>query len=343
MIRSSRRNAGFTIIELSMVLIVLGILASVFLPMTQANHENAMRERDMASMESAKNALIGYIRVNGGAPCVDAAGNQVATGCDPKLTLDLLGVRSTDSRGMTFAFDVNETLTVAEITASGNSICTALANIISPPAPPAPLPPLDPQVCDSTNANTGSTACAATHPMAFVLVGRGNDRCFNLENTNTGAANDAVCTTAVAVNRTFENPVRLHSRTQDDSYYEDLVYILTPTELAEFMDCPIGGGAGDSFICSQSGEKFVNVVNGTDGKLCAKILHQDTTDNRYSIWSGTTSGAGCQDENEILSIHNNNSCSGNIVLGPSTLATLDQNGDGRADILCDKNANCSAR
>jgi type II secretory pathway pseudopilin PulG len=339
MIRTCNRKAGFTIIELSVILIVLGILASVFLPLTQASHEKALRESDMTILESAKNALIGYIRVNGGAPCVDVAGNEVSTGCDPTRTLDLLGVRTTDSRGRTFAYDVNETLTVDGIGASGDAICTALANIINPPAPPAPLPPFDPQVCDSANANTGSTACAATHPMAFVLVGRGDDRCFNLENTNAGAANDGVCETAVAANRTFENPVRLHSRALDDGYYEDLVYTLTPTELAEALRCPIGGGGGDdSFYCN-SGEKFVNVVNGTGNFISVDIGGASC----YLSWKGSTSGAGCQPETETVSVHTNAACSGTAEIGPLDLAALDTNDDGRVDVLCDKDENCAVR
>jgi prepilin-type N-terminal cleavage/methylation domain-containing protein len=339
MIRMFDRSAGFTIIELSVVLIVLGILASVFLPLTQASHEKAMRERDMAFLESAKNALVGYIRVNQGAPCVDAVGNQVSTGCDSTRTLDVLGVRTTDSRGMTFAYDVNETLTVDGIAAGGGSICAALADIVSPPAPPAPLPPLDPQLCDSSNTNTGSDACVATHPMAFVLIGRGDDRCFNLENANDIAANDAVCATAVAANRTFENPARLHSRTLDDGYYEDLVYTMTPTELAEALRCPIGGGGGDDAFYCNSGEKFVNVVNGTGNFISVDIGGASC----YLSWKGSTSGAGCQPESETVSIHVNAACSGAGEIGPLTLATLDVNDDGRVDVLCDKDENCSVR
>ena len=161
------RGAGFTIIELSLVLIVLGILAVALMPMIQLVHDDAMREQDEATLESARNALLGYVRINEGFPCVDAVGDQVSSGCDPTRTLDLLGVRATDSRRRTFAYDVNDTLTLAEIAACGNSLCTALANIVDPPFPP-PAPP-EPSVCASTNNNTGSTACLAAAPMALVL------------------------------------------------------------------------------------------------------------------------------------------------------------------------------
>lgn len=331
-----RRNAGFTIIELALVLIVLGILAVALMPMLQVVHDDAMRKQDSTSLETARKALLGYIRVNQGVPCVDATGTQVSSGCDPTETLDLLGVRTTDSRGMTFAYDVNDTLTLAEIATSGNSICTALSDIINPLFPP-PTPP-EPSVCASTNANTGSTACTAANPMAFVLVGRGSDRCLNLENTHASAVNDAVCPEAVDPNRTFENPVRLHSRTQDDGYYEDLLLTVTPSELAETMDCPVvGGGGGDSFYCN-SGEKFVNVVNGTNDFVSLAV-----GSNCYMSWKGSTSGAGCQLDTEILAVRTSASCSGTAKVGPATLATLDSNADGRVDVLCDKYDNCTVR
>lgn len=333
MIPAFRRNAGFTIIELSMVLVVLGILAVVFLPMLQVAHGEAMRQRDLASLEAAKNALMGFIRVHEGVPCVDAGGSQVSNGCDPTRTLDLLGIRTIDSRRMTFAYDVNDTLTLAGIAASGNSLCDALADIIDPPVPPATPP--DPSICASSNANTGSTACTAAHPMAFVLVGRGDDRCLNLENTHASATNNAVCPTAVAANRSFENPVRIHSLTQDDGYYDDLIYTITPAELAEAMDCPIGGGSGTGFNYCLSGEKLVQVINGENnangisiGGLC------------FTVDRGTTASLGCQPETTSIGVHGNTSCS--TVLLSGTVGSLDTNADGRTDIICNSTS-CTSR
>jgi prepilin-type N-terminal cleavage/methylation domain-containing protein len=333
MVGNHRHRAGFTIIELAMVLIVLGILAVALMPMIQVVHDDAMREQDMATLESAKNALLGYIRVNQGAPCIDAAGNEVSSGCDSTKTLDLLGVRSTDSRRKTFVYDVNDTLTLAEITASGNSLCTALANIIDPPF--STVTPPDPTVCESTNANTGSAACAASSSMAFVLVGRGSDRCLNLENTHASAVNDAVCPTAVAANRTFENSVRNHSRTQDDGYYEDLVLTITPFELAEAMKCPPGGGAGSGFSYCLAGEKLVQVINGVNNAMGINL-----NGACYTVDRGTSAALGCLTDNTPLEVHSNTSCSS--LQFSATVGSLDSNSDGRTDVVCTA-SNCTSR
>ena len=326
MTHAFRRSAGFTIIELSLVLVVLGILAVVLVPMTEVVHDSAMRKTDEDRMEVIKDALLGYIRTTEGIPCVDAGGTDVSTGCDAANTLDRLGVRSNDSRNKAFVFDVNDTLTENEIAVSGNSICTALANIIDPAVPPAAPP--EPNLCAQNNANTGNAACAGTNEMAFVLVGRGSDRCFNLENTHAGTVNDAVCPDAVAANRTFENPARNHSRTTDDGYYDDLVVTVTPSELAELLECPAGGGGGTGFTYCPAGEKLAQMSNGDNSAMSFGIGA-----SCYVISEGTTASMGCQPETTSIVVHKNQSCGG--ALFTNTLANLDTNNDGRADIVCD--------
>jgi len=335
MSQSLRHSAGFTILELSLVLIVVGILASALIPLASDVHESSLRETDDTRMETIRDAMLGYIRVNEAVPCV-AGGVQVQNGCDPTETLDLLGVRTTDARGKAFVFDVNDDLTEAGLTASGNSICGALANVISPPPPPAPAPTLAPQVCDAANANTGNTACAAANSMAFVLVGRGSDRCLNLENTHSTSANDAVCTTAVADNRTFENPVRRRSRDVDDAYYDDLILTVTPTELTEALACPAGGGGGSVNSVCPSSEVLVQVSNGDNSAMSIGV-----GGSCFVISEGTTASMGCQLEATNVTVYANQSCTSSIVT--NNLDTFDTNDDSRADIVCDNNNLCSWR
>lgn len=330
-----RSSAGFTILELALVLIVVGLIASALLPLASDVHDNTLRDTDDGRMEVIRDALMGYIRINEAVPCV-AGGVQVANGCDPTDTLDLLGVRSTDARGRSFVLDVNDDLTEATLAAGGN-ICTALANIISPIGAPVPPPTLVPQVCNAANANTGSTACTpATSPtMAFVLVGRGSDRCLNLENTHATSPNFATCAAGVADNRTFENPARQRSRDVDDGYYDDLVLSMTPVELAEALGCP-AGGSGMAFTFCPANEALVQVSNGDNSWLSI-----GASGSCYAIAAGTTASMGCQPDGTTLTVHSNQSC-GPVIVN-DTLANLDTNSDGRADIVCDNTTTCSWR
>lgn len=325
---------GFTIIELALVMIVMGVLAAALVPMAHVVHEDAMREQDLASLETAKKALMGYIRVHEAVPCLDAAGNQVPGGCDATQTLNLLGVRTTDSRRMNFVFDVNDTLTQSDIAASGNTLCAALADIIDPPFPPAV--PFAPSVCDSANANTGDTACVAANPMALVLVGRGSDRCLNLENAHASALNDAVCPDAVAANRTFENPARIHSRTQDDGYYEDLVLTVTPAELAQEMGCSGSGNGNERSIC-ESGETFIQASYGENNNWLGVQINGVC----YTVGAGTMAALGCIVDGTPISLRRNANCAGNLLFN-GLAEELDTNNDGRADIVCN-DAICNYR
>jgi len=327
-------QSGFSIIELSLVLIILGILAAVIVPLAQSGHEDSLRRQDQSTMETARDALLGYIRVNEGIPCVDAAGVQVSSGCDATETLDILGVRNTDSRRMTFAYDVNETLTLADLATSGTGFCNALGNIIAPPIPP--VTPPAPALCDTANGNIGNAACAATHPMAMVLVGRGSDRCLNLENSHDSAANDGVCPGAVLNNRTFENPARITSKTMDEGYYDDLVLTVTPAELAEALDCPVGGGGGaiGPGMCL-AGESLVQVINGINNSVGISI-----DGACYTVDRGTTASLGCQVDSTVLGVYGNTSCA-TLFFG-GTVGTLDGNADRRVDIICNS-IDCNSR
>ena len=318
-----QRTNGFAIIELALVLIVIGILAAVFVPMAQVSHEDAMRTRDMDSLESAKVAMLGYARANSGLPCVNTGGVQVSTNCDPTNSLDLLGVRTTDSRGRTFAYDVNDSLTFANTGGSWNLLCTALINIINAGSAQ------DPSVCATTNANTGDSSCTPSHSMAFVLVGRGNDRCLNLENSHANAPNDAVCPEAVDNNRTFENPARLHSRTTDDGYYEDLVLTFTPAELAEAMQCPPGGSNPYS-IC-EGEEVYLQVTNGDNGQIGVAL--DDGACQTVGSYGTRIFGCISGDTDVYLSSVTGN-CSETKYDRQYLAEDLDNNGDGHADVFC---------
>jgi hypothetical protein len=138
----------------------------------------------------------------------------------------------------------------------------------------------------------------------------------------------------VSANRTFENPARIHSRTQDDGYYEDLVLSVTPSELAEALGCPVGGGSNGFSYCL-SGEKLVQVINGVNNAMGISL-----SGACYTVDRGTTASLGCLTESTPIEVHGNTSCS-SLQLS-ATVGSLDTNTDGRTDIVC-TSTTCTSR
>lgn len=64
----NRRSAGFTIFEMVIVLIMVGILTAGIAPMLLRQHTNTMEEKDRLALENAKQAIINYAISNGGFP-----------------------------------------------------------------------------------------------------------------------------------------------------------------------------------------------------------------------------------------------------------------------------------
>jgi prepilin-type N-terminal cleavage/methylation domain-containing protein len=86
-------NKGFTLVEMAIVLIILGLLLGGLLSSLSAQFEYKSRNSAEQSIENIKEALMGYALVNGYLPCPDGA--LVPTGVE--------GVR--DANGRCPAFD----------------------------------------------------------------------------------------------------------------------------------------------------------------------------------------------------------------------------------------------
>lgn len=76
----SRFNKGFTLVEMAIVLIIFGILLGGLLTSLSAQTEQKSRNSTEQSIESIKEALIGYALVNGYLPCPDS--NLIPTGIE---------------------------------------------------------------------------------------------------------------------------------------------------------------------------------------------------------------------------------------------------------------------
>ncbi|MEJ1959819.1 MAG: type II secretion system protein [Nitrosomonadales bacterium] len=136
-------KTGFTMIEMTIVLIMIGILTAALAPLLMSQHTNNLEERDRVALTNAKNAIISYATTFGGIPDpqnADASGNPVGSvvGLMPPVTGGLnpvpaLGVNNWGVFGSNttnqFQMDVNDSLKLSCINAlaTGSTSCTPSA------------------------------------------------------------------------------------------------------------------------------------------------------------------------------------------------------------------------
>ena len=97
-------QSGFTLLELSLVLVVLGILANMFIQPVSSQVEIAKRQRTDRSLDRVEQALIGFAIAHGRLPCPadwqgpaiekDECGTGNNYGLLPAITLGLPGARN---------------------------------------------------------------------------------------------------------------------------------------------------------------------------------------------------------------------------------------------------------
>lgn len=102
------RQAGFTLVELSIVVLIMGlILGGIAVPLAKQRDSARIRDAE-AQLDAVRDALEGYLLVNGALPCPATPGSggladPNAGGCRrqhgfvPATTLDLAGSRNDDN------------------------------------------------------------------------------------------------------------------------------------------------------------------------------------------------------------------------------------------------------
>lgn len=109
--------AGFTLIEMAVVLVIVGLLLGGMLVPLATQMETDRRKETTATLESIREALIGYAVINGRLPCHDTNGDGVPgpgtcnTGANQRnvggLPFATLGVSRTDAWGNAWTYAVN--------------------------------------------------------------------------------------------------------------------------------------------------------------------------------------------------------------------------------------------
>ncbi|KAF0161920.1 MAG: proteinral secretion pathway protein H [Rhodocyclaceae bacterium] len=130
------RNRGFTLAEIAIGVLILGIMLSMGLKTAVSNLENAAYAETRSKQEQIKLALIGFLRTNGRLPCPDNAAG-LATGVEPAACVGVLtgyGVLPWQALGIS-----RDTV----LDGWGNFFSYRVSNVIIAGAPLAPsAPPL---------------------------------------------------------------------------------------------------------------------------------------------------------------------------------------------------------
>jgi prepilin-type N-terminal cleavage/methylation domain-containing protein len=112
----SKKIWGFTLIELIIVIVIIGILAVVALPKYFANIKKAEKAQALSNLGSIREAMMGYHAANGSLPDVAEGGTiEVIVDGDSVMTVTVPGGYSSDGstitakeiNGCTYSMDVN--------------------------------------------------------------------------------------------------------------------------------------------------------------------------------------------------------------------------------------------
>jgi type II secretion system protein G len=108
--------SGFTLVEMAVVLIIMGFMIGILItPLTAQVDQRHISEanKDLAEI---KEAILGYVVVNGFLPCPDTSGDGVDDGCantsatsstGGNLPWSTLGLKSKDPWGQVYQYRVN--------------------------------------------------------------------------------------------------------------------------------------------------------------------------------------------------------------------------------------------
>jgi len=259
-----KKIQGFTLIEISLVIIVMGILAAAIAPMLSGVVGRAQADAERSKLKVLKEALLADALEKGGFvdPLTDAtnvpatyAGAQTGQYLPASANALALGLPLTsgfnnqagdnlatgavpayfDLRPASFLYEVGTTLTRTGATSSPLKFCAnAAAALVALPIAPATFP----KICQRAAGNDALYSCTGAGDLpvtaAMVLVSRGKNRQFEFENRELFSADGTAAAAGLTLDtaRVYESPNRGVNYSNDvGAYYDDAVESISVAEV----------------------------------------------------------------------------------------------------------------
>lgn len=250
-IPARRRQRGFTLIELAIVILIMGlILGGLAMPLA-TQRENARYRESSEQLSDIQKAVEGFAQVNGFLPCpatpasagAAAGGGGVCTvqhGFVPATTLNIGGSRNSDNLLLdAWGSPLRYSITNSDADADGQWDFTSTGELRDV-SMPSLLPDLT--VC-STSAGTTATTCGSTNttlstqsPLVIYSLGRdwpSFSSADQLENVGTSlGGGPSGASYPVAANIVFVSRGRSN---QPGAEYDDLVRWVSANSLYSAM------------------------------------------------------------------------------------------------------------
>ncbi|HBM44734.1 MAG TPA: hypothetical protein DD373_13770 [Halomonas sp.] len=237
-----RRQQGMTLIELSLMLIVLGLITAVMVSLVPSMTRLASVESAINDVSDTQNAIAGFALTTGRLPCADANQDGVedcpaVAGGFPYLTVGigapLRNAYGYDYRYVVYARRDNTPMNDAELTKASDRWQPTLVSGLPPVAELTAMESITPtDLCRALGVAQASTVndqslsleyLAASEVVAYVLVNPGQ-----ADRNGNGSLFDGVNTDGLSV----EHPLRRSRRDYDDS-----VSVVRFNQLWEQLGC----------------------------------------------------------------------------------------------------------